>query len=238
MCNRCAIVIAPSQAIKDVLLGYGAKTRIEVLPTGLTRDPYMKSGARKSDFGVPEGSLLFSSAGRLGREKSFDVLFRALASINDKLPPWRLVIAGDGPERKNLEAMVVNLGIADNVKLLGYVSRDKVLDLLEASDLFTFASASETQGMVILEAMARRTPVVAADAMGPGQMMKGGRGGWLAKAGDADDFAAKILAAVGDKAALQAQADKARELAFEYAAEAINVKLAGIYAEAIRAGKS
>jgi 1,2-diacylglycerol 3-alpha-glucosyltransferase len=235
MCDRCKLVIAPTQAIKDVLTGYGTKARIEVLPTGLSRDPFMRSGARKSDFNVPEDAFLFSSAGRLGREKNFDVLFRALASLKDKLPKWRLLVAGDGPERKNLEALLVSLGINENVSLIGYVSREKVLNLVEASELFTFASVSETQGMVILESMARGTPVIAADAMGPGQMMKGDRGGWLAKPGDAEDLAAKILAAVQDERARAAKAADARNLARDYAAEAINAKLAGFYEEVLKA---
>lgn len=235
MCSRCAVVIAPTPAIRDVLLGYGVTARIEVLPTGLTRNTFVRGGARKTDFGVDKDTLLFSSAGRLGREKNFDLLFRALTLLGDRIPSWRLVIAGDGPERKRLEKLAIELGIADRVTLLGYVSRTRVLDLLEASDLFTFASVSETQGMVVLEAMARGTPVVAADAMGPGQMMRGGRGGWLAKANDAEDLAAKILTAVSDESARAQKAAEAQLLAREYAADAIYSRLAGFYAAVVAA---
>lgn len=233
MCNRCALIIAPTQAIKEVLQGYGTTSRIEVLPTGLTRDAFVRSGARKADFGVPDNALLFSSAGRLGREKNFDVLLKALASLGDTIPAWRLIIAGDGPERNNLLKLAEVLKIRDRITVLGYVSRDKVLDLLEASTLFTFASVSETQGMVILEAMARRTPVIAADAMGPGQMMKGDRGGWLARPNDADDLAAKIAAALSDQTARDHKAAEAEWMAREYAAEAINIRLARFYAETL-----
>jgi glycosyltransferase involved in cell wall biosynthesis len=240
MCHRCSLVIAPTPAIKTVLEGYGVDTRIEVLPTGLNDEVYAKTGAKKADYGVPEGALLLSCAGRTGREKKMDLLIEALAQVDKELPPWRLVIAGDGPERAHLQAQIETLGLKDKVQILGYIPRAKVLDLMEASDLFAFPSVTETQGMVVIEAMGRGTPVLGADAMGVGWMMKkdGGvdgdaRGGWLAKAGDRDDTARLLKRVLNDKALLASKVEEAETMAKAYSAAALNQRLANYYKEAL-----
>ncbi|HXC62974.1 MAG TPA: glycosyltransferase [bacterium] len=253
MCNRCRLVIAPTPAIKAVLEGYGARTRIEVLPTGLNAEVFAKTGAKKAAYGADENTLLLSCAGRTGREKKMDLLIEALAKVDKDLPPWKLVIAGDGPERKHLQQLIERLGLRDKVSILGYVSRPQVLDLMEASDLFTFPSVTETQGMVVIESMGRGTPVLGADAMGVGWMMKlapapanaprvvtpipgDARGGWLAKAGDVDDYARLLKQILGDPEDRKAKVIEAEAMAAEYRAEAINAKLAGFYEEILSRG--
>jgi 1,2-diacylglycerol 3-alpha-glucosyltransferase len=240
MCHRAKLNIAPTPAIEGVLRGYGVKNRIEVLPTGLSPEVFAKTGAKKTDFGVEEGTLLLSCAGRTGREKNMDLLVRALAKVDKKVPAWKLVIAGDGPERANLEALIAELGLKEKVSILGYVPRAKVLDLMEASDLFTFPSVTETQGMVVIEAMGRGTPVAGADAMGVGWMMRKGTpggqslGGWLAKPNDVDDYAAILEKVMNDPGARQAAVAEAGKIVDDYRADVINKKLAGFYEEVLK----
>jgi 1,2-diacylglycerol 3-alpha-glucosyltransferase len=250
MCHRAEINIAPTPAIETVLRGYGVKNRIEVLPTGLNAEVFAKTGAKKADFGVAENEIMLSCAGRTGREKKMDLLIEALALVDKKVPPWKLVIAGDGPERAHLQTLIEARGLKDKITILGYVSRAKVLDLMEGSDLFTFPSVTETQGMVVIESMGRGTPVLGADAMGVGWMMasKAGketpalqarisgaaRGGWLAKAGDVDDYARLLQQLMNDPTALKGAVADAEALAGDYKAEAINAKLAGFYEEVLR----
>lgn len=237
MCNRCLMVIAPTPAIRDVLRSYGVKHRIEVLPTGLDAQVFRKTGAKKAAYGAADHELLLSCAGRTGREKKMDLLIDALARVESRVPPFKLVIAGDGPERARLQKRIHDLGLEGKVSILGYIPRAEVLDLMEASDLFVFPSVTETQGMVVIEAMGRGTPVLGADAMGVGWMMKQGaaegeaRGGWLAKAGDEEDYVAKLLLVMNDAAARKAKAAEAETLAGEYHAEALNKTLAGYYEE-------
>ena len=229
LCRRCELVIAPSQAIAAKLRSYGVATRVEVLPTGLTDDAYAKTGVVKSSFGAGEGVRLLSSAGRLGPEKRFHLLLRALASAGSSLGPWRLCLAGDGPQRGELEALAKELGIAEQVRFLGYLPRAKVLDLMEASDLFVFPSPTETQGLVVIESMARGTPVLGVDAMGVGATLAGERGGWLARPDDISDLSSKLQRALGDPAALAAKAAEAEQMARGYAAGEVNAKLAELY---------
>jgi glycosyltransferase involved in cell wall biosynthesis len=237
MCDRCRLVLAPTPAIETVLRAYGTKTRIEVLPTGLNAEVYAKTGARKADWGVDEGALLLSCAGRIGREKKMDLLIEALAKVDGQVPEWRLLIAGDGPERASLQAQIERSGLQNKVRILGYLPRLKVLDLMEASDLFAFPSVTETQGMVVIEAMGRGTPVLGADAMGVGWMLRqeappgAARGGWLAKPGDVEDYARLLKQVMNDKNAREAKVSEAEALAAAYKAEVINAKLAGYYKE-------
>lgn len=233
ICNACDLVIAPTAIIKKALMGYGASSRIEVLPTGLTKEVFKRSGSKKANYGVPKNALMLSSVGRLGAEKNFEVLLKAVAKVKPKLGDFRLVIAGDGPERKPYEKLVADLGMRDQVIFLGYISRKEVLDLVEASDLFVFASITETQGMVILEAMGRGTPVIAANALGPSEMLVSGKGGWLARPDDSDDFAAKILLAL-KPGVLKKKAREAVVLAKGYAAEKINRRLHKLYDEVLK----
>jgi 1,2-diacylglycerol 3-alpha-glucosyltransferase len=249
MCHRSRLNIAPTPAIEAVLRSYGVKNRIEVLPTGLNAEVFAKTGAKKADFGVEEHELMLSCAGRTGREKKMDLLIEALAKIDERVPPWKLVIAGDGPERAHLQALIEARGLQGKVTILGYVPRAKVLDMMEASDLFTFPSVTETQGMVVIESMGRGTPVLGADAMGVGWMMGsasvGGdglvqtkvpgnaRGGWLAKAGDVDDYALKLELVMNDPLTRQVKVAEAQALAASYKAEAINERLAGFYQEVL-----
>jgi glycosyltransferase involved in cell wall biosynthesis len=239
MCDRCALVIAPTPAIEAVLRGYGSKTRIEVLPTGLNAEVFAKTGAKKADFGVADDELLISCAGRTGHEKKMGLLINALAKANTHIPKWKLVIAGDGPERAHLQELIEQRGLAHKISILGYVPRAKVLDLMEASDLFAFPSTTETQGMVVIEAMGRGTPVLGADAMGVGWMMKKDAkpgeavGGWLAKPGDEEDYVRLLIQVLNDPAARAAKVVEAEAMAKTYAAEAINAKLAGFYDEVL-----
>ncbi|HTB22363.1 MAG TPA: glycosyltransferase [bacterium] len=244
MCNRCTLVIAPTPAIRDVLRSYGVEHRIEVLPTGLDAQVFVKSGVHKSKYGAADHELLLSCAGRTGREKNMDLLIDALAKIAPEVPPFKLVIAGDGPERARLEQRVKDRGLAGRVVILGYIPRADVLDLMEASDLFVFPSVTETQGMVVIEAMGRGTPVLGADALGVGWMMKQGaapgeaRGGWLAKADDGEDYAAKLKMVMNDPAARAAKAAETTAMALEYQSEVLNKTLAGYYEEMLRDPKN
>jgi glycosyltransferase involved in cell wall biosynthesis len=234
ICNACDLVIAPTQIIKQALIRYGAKGHIEVLPTGLTADVFKKTGAKKAKYGVSKDTRLLSCAGRLGAEKNFEILFEAIAKAKPKLGKFKLVIAGDGPERKPYEKLVRQHGLQDEVSFLGYVSRKEVMDLMEASDLFVFPSVTETQGMVILESMGRGTPVIGANALGPSEILKSGKGGWLAKPDDAQDLSAKILDAF-KPGVLAKKSKEAVALAKTFSAGNINKRLAALYKEVLKA---
>ncbi len=163
--NSVDAVVVPTDAMRVHLRDLGVTTRIDVVPSGIDVE-HFSNGRRREDLraslgaGAPSGRLLLF-VGRLAREKSVDVLLRALARVRDAT--LSLAIAGDGPARGELEELAAQLGIARRVRFLGEVDRDELPDLYASSDAFVFPSTSETQGLVLAEALAAGTPVIAAD---------------------------------------------------------------------------
>ena len=108
-----------------------------------------------------------------------------------------LVIAGDGPYRAALEKMARKLGLEEKVLFLGFVAKAKMKELYNLAEVFVFASRVESQGMVVIESMMARTPVVAIGEMGTKELMDGDNGGFMVEA-DIEPFAAKVRLLLSD----------------------------------------
>ncbi len=163
--NLVDAVVVPTPAMARHLREIGVETRIEIVPSGIDVERF---GAGRRDERVraklrvrrDERMVLFVS--RLAREKNVDLLLEALADACD--PSLRLVIAGDGPARDELEARATELGVRESVVFLGAVARETLPDLYASADAFVFPSTSETQGLVQAEALAAGACIIAADA--------------------------------------------------------------------------
>jgi 1,2-diacylglycerol 3-alpha-glucosyltransferase len=119
------------------------------------------------------------SVGRLALEKIFTTLLDTCAIAYSENPESRLVLIGDGPERRVLEQYSQTLGIGDRFEFLGMIPFREIPRYLKAADCFGFASLSETQGLVTLEAIAAGLPVVAVDATGTSDIVRDGIEGYL-----------------------------------------------------------
>jgi glycosyltransferase involved in cell wall biosynthesis len=167
--TACHQVVVPSESIKDMLkthYGDSIASHVSVVPTGVETakfSAYTHQQARQKLGWSPERKTLVS-IGRLAKEKNFDLLIRAFARLENK--ELHLVIMGSGDEKKALESLANELGVAERVEFPGLVPFDEVPIYLAASDLFVFASVTETQGLVTLEAMASGLPVAAVEASG------------------------------------------------------------------------
>lgn len=167
--SACHQVIVPSKSIKDMLLntyGDAIASYISIVPTGVETArfagyDYLEARAK---LNWPLEQKVLISVGRLAKEKSFDRLLRAFALIDDK--KCSLVIVGGGDEKKPLEKLAKELGLGERVKFTGWVTSAELPIYLAAADVFVFASLTETQGLVTLEAMAAGLPIVAVDASG------------------------------------------------------------------------
>ncbi len=155
------------------------RSRMVVVYNGIPVDRFRPSpDARariRGDFGVDEGSKLFLAVGRLVPQKDYPNLLRALASLPPDLR-FRLLIAGDGPLRPQLEAMAEDLGLSSRVQFLG-IRRD-VAALMAAADVFVLSSVGEPFGLVVAEAMACECMVVATDTGGVREVVRSSRSGW------------------------------------------------------------
>jgi glycosyltransferase involved in cell wall biosynthesis len=174
--------------------------------------------------------------GRLAFEKNIDFLLRVLVRVKARVPDVLLLIAGEGPARRDLERQALLLGIENNTRFVGYLDRDGPLeDCYCAGDAFIFASNTETQGLVLLEAMALGVPVVSTAVMGTKEVLAEGRGCLIAEE-DEQDFADKCLRLLGD-ADLRATLSRAAvEYASTWAAPALTDRLLDFYAEILDAG--
>ena len=234
-CDQCDLVLAPSTKIEKALAHWGVTAPVKLLPTGVdaarfsSRDPAAAKAFRKK-FGIPASDQLLTFVGRIGLEKNVDLLVEALAQV--KTRGARLLIVGNGPYLPDLEKHIAALGIRDRVTFTGYLRGEDVAAAYAASDAFFFASLSETQGLVIAEAMASGLPVVAVEDLAVGDAVTDGVNGFLTKERPAALAAAadRVLTDPSLRAAMGVAAlERASDLSIDRMAE----KLAGMYAELI-----
>lgn len=230
--TECHQVIVPSQSIRDMVCElYQIERGISVVPTGVDTarfGQHSRSAAREQLGWSPEDEVLIS-VGRLAREKSFDVVLKCLHKLSER-PKTRLVIIGDGDEREALGRLAKDLGIGQRVTFTGLIPFDKVPLYLAASDLFVFASVTETQGLVTLEAMASGLPVVAVDASGTREAVDSSCGLLTPKS---EEALAEGVRQVLDSPDRERWGEAARERAAQFGLLAQGEALVRVYEEAI-----
>jgi 1,2-diacylglycerol 3-alpha-glucosyltransferase len=201
-CDDVAALISPSAPMRDALLAYGVRTPIEVLPTGLPAESYVRGdGARiRAQFVLPADRPLLLYVGRVAYEKNIDFLLRMFVRVRARRPDALFVIAGEGPARGSLGKHARELGVAEHVKFIGYLDRTTDLpDCYAAGDAFVFASRTETQGLVLLEAMAQGTPIVSTAELGTRSILTEGCGAFVVPENE-EGFAAAVVEALTVKA--------------------------------------
>ena len=168
-CNDLDAVIVPSTAMQEVLVNYGVATHTEVLPTGIELDKFRDGDGEKfrKAYNIPVDRPTLVFIGRVAFEKNIDFLLRVVDQVRRSIPDVLLLIAGEGPALPHLKKLANTLRLNSNVLFLGYLDRNKeLLDCYASGDAFVFASNTETQGLVLLEAMALGVPVVSTAVMG------------------------------------------------------------------------
>lgn len=230
-CRDVSGLIAPSEPMRDVLLAYGVTTPIHVLPTGLPEDRFkLGNGARfRAEQGLPLDRPLVTYVGRVAHEKNIEFLVNVFAEVRRTLPNALLVIAGEGPAREPLKQLVARTGLSDSVRFVGYLDRNTaLLDCYAAADVFVFASRTETQGLVLLEAMAQGTPVVSTAELGTKFVLKPGCGALVVPERKAE-FAAAVAKVLQDKALHDELRVRGRAYAQTWSSRVLAQRLADIY---------
>lgn len=232
-CNALDAVIVPSRAIEQRLESYGVSAPMHVLPTGIPLPAPVADAGRsafRQRFGIDATRPVALFVGRVAHEKNIGFLVDAIEVARAALPNILLLIAGEGPALPLLRRRVGERGLQRSVQFIGYLDRKADLPACyAAADVFVFASRTETQGLVLLEAMAAGLPVVALAEMGTIDIL-GARRGALVPDDHPDAFAQELLRLLSD-------AELAAQLSAEgraYAAEWSDGRLAGRLAELYR----
>ena len=234
-CNALDGVIVPSSAMRERLEAYGVTTPLHVLPTGIPLSRFA-SGDRmrfRGAHGIPPEQPVALFVGRVAFEKNIDFLLAALARARARRPDLLLLVTGNGPALPALQQETRRLGLEKQVRFLGYLDRQTELqDCYAAADVFVFASRTETQGLVLLEAMAMGLPVVALAEMGTKDILGPGRG-CVVPTADPQDFAAALTTLIDDPERLRRLGVEAREYAASWSDTAMAAGLAHLYQQLI-----
>lgn len=230
LCNRYDAVIAPSTHIQQELLRYGVRVPIHVLPFGVDEEIFDRPPAwdLRQALRLPADAEVLLYVGRLGWEKNIEFVIRSFQRVAAARPGVWLVIIGDGPHRPVLERLVRELGLRERVAFVGRLPWERLIDPYRQATLFVFASKTETQGLVVMEAMMAGLPPVAVNAMGVADLVQSGETGILVDE-DEGAFAGACLELLADGALRRELGARARAWARAHSAQASAAQLIAIY---------
>lgn len=234
-CQQCSSIVAPSTKVERYLREWGVTVPVDIIATGVDTHRYSTPDAAitrtlldRLALAPDERVLLF--VGRLGREKNVELLLRALWHTHH--PCIRLVIAGDGPHREYLESLVDELDLRSRVTFLGYLQGAQTVAAYHLAHAFAFASTTETQGLVIGEAMAAGLPVIAVEDHAVEDFVVNGRTGIVAP-GRPEDLAHAFDELMGNDDRREALAAASLERSAHFSIERQAERLEEAYERAI-----
>ncbi|QIA27120.1 glycosyltransferase family 4 protein [Thermaerobacter sp. PB12/4term] len=238
-CNACQLVIAPTRAIAREVAGLGVQAPIEVVPTGIPVgrfagvDPAERMRLR-CQLGFASQDVVLLYTGRLSREKNLPLLLQAFRLLAAERPQARLVLVGDGPLRESMERAVGAWGLSGRVRLPGAVPPERIAAFYRAADVYVFPSVTETQGLVVIEAMAAGLPVVAVASEVSHEVVAAGKAG-LMVAEEAGELAAACRRLVDDPALRARMGRAAQQAAQAYDSDVILARILKLYQELLAA---
>lgn len=239
--NKCWGVVVPTPSAREYLRAIGVKRRVVVQPTGIDQAAFLKVDpdavtALRHRLGIGNEPVLLSVS-RLSQEKNIDFMIDAIAALARNADrPFRFLLVGDGDERVRLQARIHELGLDDVVIMPGQVSAERMPLYYRLGDLFLFASTTETQGMVVLEAMAAGLPVVAVRSSGIDDLVQDGFNGFKT-AEDRDEWRRRVEETLCDGALRAELAANARAFAGEHDIEPFAQAILAFYATALATGR-
>ncbi len=229
--DLCDAVFAPSETVAAILRERGVRTRIEVVPTGV--DVARFAGGKGPEFritqGIPADAIVVGHVGRLAAEKNLEFLARAIADHVAADARIHALIVGSGPEQSVIRAHFSERCLGDRLHLPGVLEGQTLAGAYRAMDVFAFSSKTETQGLVLTEAMAAGVPVVALDAPGVREVVRDRVNGRLLRAENLDAFVSALIWATSPDTRKHLEAGVA-ETAEAYSIDSTGRKALGVYA--------
>ena len=191
LCGEIDHLIVPTAEIVDVLRGYGVDTPSTVLPTGIDLREFAGGDGQafRQAHGIASDRPVLLTVSRLAMEKNIDFLLQVVRRLVPDFPQLLFLIAGEGPDAARLKSLTTSLHLESHVRFFGNLDRrTTLLDCYRSADAFVFASPTETQGLVLIEAMALGVPIVSTAVMGTATVLRDAASA-IVSAEDVDAFA-------------------------------------------------
>jgi glycosyltransferase involved in cell wall biosynthesis len=229
-CNVCDHIIAPAQYVKEELISFGVKRPITVIPNGVNINKFkpLKNNDLRKKLGFGEKDKIVLCVARLAKEKSLDFLIKTFAKFTKNHPNVYFVIAGEGPERENLRSLIKKLKIGNKIFLLGLVPYSEIPNIYNGADVFIFASQTETEGMIVPEALSSGLPVLAVKDRVFEQFIESGKDGFLVEK-DEEVFNQHLDRLLKDENLRERMGKNARKKAEQFSLDEIAKKFENLY---------
>ncbi len=240
VCNKYDQIATPSSPMKRKLREYGVKVPIKVIPTGvdltLFNNPYTKEEICKK-WKIPPDKKILIYISRIAKEKNMDFLLESLKLILTKREDVHFLCVGGGPELTRIQNLVKKWNLSNKITFTDMIPKKEVNRYYGACDIFVFASVSETQGIVITEAMASGTPAVAVNEMGPTDIITNGEDGFLVPL-NINVFAGKIEQLLDNDKLRKTMSENARKNVHKFSTSACADLMEDFYEKVIDSHRS
>ncbi len=234
-CRAVDVVISPSYGMRDVLIKLGVTVDIQVVPNGVDLTAFRQpiQAADRNELGFSDSDVVFVYVGRLGPEKNLPFLIRCFSGAVRAYSQARLLIVGDGSERKSLNELVNQLGVAPYVRFTGMVPYQRVYQYLKMADVFATASVTEVHPLSVIEAMAAGLPVLGIHSPGISDTVCDGESGYLVSEEDMAAYTAKMVRLISEKEERIKMGQKAVIEAERFSIDQTGARMLEIYQQAI-----
>lgn len=230
-------VIVPTPSVKKIIMDWGVSNKnIIAVPTGVEEEFFIGSNRQlaREKMGIRDDEKAILLVSRLTAEKNVEFLVSAVLDVMKKNSKTKFILAGGGDELSKLTEMIAQAGMLERVFFEGIVSKNEVKNIYAAGDIFVYASKSETQGMVLTEAMYTGLPIVAVNATGAKDLVGNQITGILVKE-NAKDFVDAVTRLLGDENLCKKFSGNAKKSAVEnYTSKSCGKKMLRIYEEIIK----
>ena len=237
--NQSDVVIVPTKSVVPIVQKWGVKNEIVPVATGVREEEFLNSDREKirEKYGIKNDEVLLLLVSRLTEEKNVKFIFDALSEVLKKNAKTKFMLVGDGYLLSDLKNKAKAVGLGNRIIFTGIIGRDDMKNYYSAGDIFVYASKSETQGMIITEAMYAGLPIVAIKATGIESLVENGKNGILTSENN-QEFISAIKKLIGDKELRKKMAEESARIAREkYTAKICAGKMLEIYKESIRRKK-
>jgi len=231
--ERCEIVTAPSRSVFVEMDESGFKKPGIPLSNPIETEifkPLVNRAALRKKFKI--GDYAIVHAGRLANERSVDVMIRALPLVKKSIPKSELVFSGRGADEQEFRKLAQDLGVADSVKFLGFLSQVELVEAYNASKVFAITSTADTQSMVMMQAMAAGLPVVGVNARALPEFINDNNG-FVVEPGNPKALAERLIKILEDPKLQKKLGDGGRKTALQFSPEKIADRWEAIYSSII-----